>query len=287
MAELNHPLITIIDRFRAYNAVTWALDTQWHLVEKALGNEAAAAAGEPWHMHSLRGRLDTVHDNLKDAHNTLLDERSEDLKVRKVRDEAHSALRGVVLSGRNAIGGILAEEDLQVLGFTRRLPTNSMALAVQARFLGRNLIAAAGTLPEAGPGFSIDLVAFVNDNLLPTVDRLEQAEDRVGKEAKVTETAVAAKDEALERFNVEFYEDARIIEAVFRRAGLDRIAAKIRPSGRHKGTTVEPFDTEPTPDPVDETEVSAEDIVIDPDADSDDETGDDAGDDTQDVLTFV
>lgn len=130
-------------------------------------------------------------------------------------------------------------------------------------------------------------MALVNENLLPAVDRLEKAEDRVGTEAKNTETAVAAKDEALEAFNAEFYDDARIVEAFFRRAGHERIAAKVRPSGRQKGTTVEPFDAAPTPEPVDETETGDEDVVIDPNAGQGDETGDDAGDDTEDVLTFV
>ncbi len=61
----------------------------------------------------------------------------------------------------------------------------------------------------------------------------------------MTETAVLVKDSALGAFNVEFLGTARVVEAFFKKAGLDKVAARVRPSTRRLGTTVIPFPADP------------------------------------------
>ena len=50
---------------------------------------------------------------------------------------------------------------------------------------------------------------------------------------------------------MEFFEDARIVESYFRRAGHPRIADRVRPSTRRRGTTEVEFVEDPQDSPDD------------------------------------
>ncbi len=250
MAETNHPLITVLERSRSYDAVVWALDTQWYLAEKALlrpGAHLAEGQVSPFGpaVAELRLGLDEAHGRLSDAHHALLAERTKDAEARDERDAAEAALLTELAAGRSIFQGAYSPENLEVLGFTTRMPNNPKALVDQAEFVNRQIVANAAALPKARSGISIDAETFLADCLRPATVRLKRALARLGRERKVTETAVLVKDSALGAFNVEFFGTARVVEALFKKAGLDTVAARVRPSTRRLGTTVIPFPADP------------------------------------------
>lgn len=245
MADKNHPQTTVLQRFNSYEAVIWALDTQWPLAEQALDPRGASLAEGPSPyslvVERLRQELDAVYGKLWAAHNTLLAERTRDTEAREERDAAERALLEEINAGRSVFAGAYGPDKLESLGFTTRIPENTNALVAQAEFVDRQIAENAGNLPAARDGFTADPEVFLEKGLRPAIARLKKAVGRVGREVKVTETAVLAKDKALEEFNSELQGIAHIVEAFFRKAGLPEVAARVRPSGRRRGTTVVPF----------------------------------------------
>ncbi len=251
MAETNHPLSTVLERSRSYDAVVWALDTQWYLAERVLVRPGVILAEGQISSYGLavadlRLGLDEAHEKLSDAHHALLAERTKDAAARDERDEAEKALLTELTAGRSVFEGAYGPEKLETLGFTTRMPSNAKALVEQAEFVDRQVTANAAGLPKARSGVTVDAEAFLAECLRPAIARLRRALVRVGREGKLTETAVFAKDTAVEEFNVEFFGTAQVVEALFRKAGLKKVAARVRPSTRRLGTTEIPFPADPT-----------------------------------------
>jgi hypothetical protein len=242
VADINYPLKTVTDRLGSGRAVIWAIDTQWPLAEAIL-NERSPETGSSLSgsVTTLRGRLSRTHTKLSDSHHALLFEKAKDSPARDARDDAFRNLFSVVGSARDTFAGALGRSKLEILGFTRRLPNTAEALLLHTRYLIAQVSDPGLDLSGAKPGVVLDVTALVNEGLLPAVDRLEGEVENVGREAKVTQTAVDVKDKALDEYNLEFFEVAHVLESYFRLAGLDKAAARVRPSTRRRGTTeVEP-----------------------------------------------
>lgn len=251
---MNRPSKVVVDRKRSCRAVLWALETHGEqLVERLearLGGHAEEGTTMPFAslLEILKKDLVAARERLVDLDRTLRDERVEDDEQRELRDRALEELSDGVIALREAFRSTYGTEKLGVFGFAIQTPRLPEELLEQATHLVTRLSDPEIELPEPRfPGLGVD-PATMAATLEPMTERVREAFEGVSRETRETESLKVAKDRALAEYNASFLWIARTVESLFRLAGLEELADRVRPSARRPGTTETEFEEpeEPT-----------------------------------------
>jgi hypothetical protein len=146
-----------------------------------------------------------------------------------------------MVAGRGLSSHLFGSDKLEAIGFARRIEEDSEALLEQA-------VAVVGAVGDPGfaapaprlKGLGVDLRDLAVD-LAPAIEKLRAALDAVQAARCDTTLALCDRNVALEAFNRDFLHVARIVEGLLRRADLDDLADRVRPSTRRRGLTRVPF----------------------------------------------
>jgi hypothetical protein len=245
---VNLPLKMVTNRIKSCRAVTWALDTFSGRLLPKLG-ELFDPLLEEGQVTPFETQLALFHKKLVAGCEAVVatdrayrDQRARETRFRALRNEALAEVNSKVVVLRQAFGGIYSEEKLAEMGFARRTPQQSGELLEQATHLAARLSEPTFDLSGARvDGFQGDLPQAVGD-LGPAAEKLGTSIDNLTREERRTEAAMLAKDDAFNEYNRTFLHVARTVESLFRLAGYDEVARRVRPSSRRPGETVEPFE---------------------------------------------
>jgi hypothetical protein len=168
------------------------------------------------------------------AHETEL---ADDDGFRKARDEKVAALYEAIGELKEVAVGLLGRGVTKVL---RLDGTTSRDAVVLARYAGEVATALeSAKLPKPrvrGAKFHADEWA---EKLRADAKALTQAVNAVTRETREAEATLVAKNRALDAYDSTFTNVATIVSGLLRMGGDPEIAARVRPSARRPGQTVE------------------------------------------------
>lgn len=238
------PSKLVTDREKSARAVTAAADTHAAAVGEALANELAPhlAPGETMPDVALLVRLfgrKIAADNatLVKADTAHERELADDAAPREARDTAAAKVREILVDLRSSVDAAYGAAGLAVLGLTGTTPVDPSVLATAAASAVAALQDPERALPKPRrAGNQIDRAAFA-DELAAELPALQTALARVVTEDREKEATQTAKDRALASNDRTFTRGAGSLTALAAAAGLDELAAKVKPSGRRPGRT--------------------------------------------------
>ncbi|MDB4931302.1 MAG: hypothetical protein JWM10_3786 [Myxococcaceae bacterium] len=246
------PSKEVTDRQKSARAVAAAAEA--HAAEAAAKITAALEAhlspGERMPdvalLLRLFGRAVVAHGDLL-ARADLAHEKelSDDAGPRRRRDEGATALYQAGYETRDLVASHYGDEGLAALSMGVPAPADPTALVHWVTAAVERLHDAKAKLPAPRrKAVRVDRKAL-GDELAAGLPALTAALKDVDRERREADATLAAKGKAMEGYDAAFRRGAGALTAMFRAAGLDDLAAKVRPSGRRPGQTAE---GEPTPD---------------------------------------
>jgi hypothetical protein len=187
-------------------------------------------------------------------------EKADDAAVRRALDEAiDTAYREVVdfRTGVEAVGGTEALIDAGIAGITPREP---IALSRMGRVL-IDALPALATMPVARRGLTFDAMSY-EQPLTDAVGALDSAQVALRREERERESTLMIKNRVMAAHDMRFLTIGRTLEALFRLAGFEELADRVRPSARRPGYIEN--DPEAPPTPGDQTPAPPEVVVPTP-----------------------
>lgn len=225
------PKRLLVRRLQSVRAVLWALDV---FAPRLRRTERPFVA-------ELRLGLERRRDALTRTERQL--RRRERLRSRRVRHRNRAAkeLRVLMVAGRGLSSHLFGDDKLAEIGFAQRVEEAAEALLEQAVAVVDTLRDPAFVAPKPLlRTFAPDLRDLATD-LEPAIGKVRGALEDLEAARCDVRLALHDRNEALEAFNRDFLHVARIVEGLLRRAGLDDLADRVRPSTRRRGTTRVPF----------------------------------------------
>lgn len=166
-------------------------------------------------------------------------ELSDDAGPRRRRDESAAALYQVSYEARDALRSHYGDEGLAALSMSAPAPADPTALVHWVSSAVERLRDPKTKLPAARrKAVRVDRKGL-GDELAEGLPALTAALKDVDRERREAEGTLAAKATAMEGYDAAFRRGAGALTAMFRAAGMDDLAAKVRPSGRQPGRTAE------------------------------------------------
>ncbi len=252
--NVNLPLKTVGDRVQFCRAVLWAITTWGGRLVDILGETFSPLLGEgeilPFdvQLRLFAKKLTEVSDKLLKTARAYRDQRAREAVVRDLRNEWAGKVNSGVVGLRQAFTGIYTDEKLAEFGFARRTPKAPAELLEQASHLVDRLSDEELDLTGSRFGdFKLD-APFLARELVGSVDGLQQAEDELTRQKRRSEALKLTKDEATEEHDQAYVWISQTVESLFRLAGLDEVARRVRPSRRRSGSIAkseEPADGQP------------------------------------------
>ena len=136
---------------------------------------------------------------------------------------------------------LFGDDKLAEIGFARRIAEDAEALLEQATSVVAAVREASFVPPRPRlTTLTVDLRDLAAD-LEPAMAKVRAALDELQAARCDVTLALHDRNVALEAFNRDFLHVARIVEGLLRRAELDDLAERVRPSTRRRGTTRLPF----------------------------------------------
>lgn len=191
-------------------------------------------------LQELCSRLLERHrKEIVEADEAHLAETRDDPLPRIRRDAAAAALVERLTLIRDNVGVIVGPvEGAALLGIDGPMDRDPVVLARKTRRALDVIQAEDLEMPPSRlEGIVVDPRPWVA-GLEGPLQELESALKEVTRSRRTSESTLIAKQEALEEYDRVFLRVARLQEALFRVAGLDRLADRVRPSKRRPGQTV-------------------------------------------------
>jgi hypothetical protein len=226
------------DRQRSARVVIHAAFTQAETLstqlEAILAPALPADGGSASSFIRRLGRtLQTSIDTLVAADKAHEAEKSDDLAVRVELDEATEQLYREVVEFRAGLEAVGHPDALLHIGVSGATPREPIALVRLGQSVQDQLPLVAAMTP-ARRGLSFDAMAYL-EPLAVGVSRLEAAQEAAQREQRELQITLMNKNRALAEHDACFMAVARTLEALFRLAGLNELADRVRPSARRPG----------------------------------------------------
>jgi hypothetical protein len=201
------------------------------------------------------GRINVLGRTLQAGSDTLVAadraheaEKADDVAVRLELDEAIEGLYREVVDLRTGLEAVAGTEAMVQAGLTGTTPREPVALAR----LGQALHTALPTLaavPSVRRGLTFDASSYELP-LAKALARLDSALGAMRREERELEATLVAKNRALAEHDTRFLQIARVLESLFRLAGFDELADRVRPSIRRPGQVENPPPEAPAEPPI-------------------------------------
>lgn len=189
-------------------------------------------------LEGQRDEMTSANTALFEAESALAQERADDPAARETRDEAASAMYEAIVRARSLMEAVKAGESVRfgLDGRTPRAASSMLAFAQNAVDSLRNSDESLGTL-----GIDVDTSALA-DQLQPALDGLADAVDTMAAEEREAEASLVKRDKVLAGWQRTYRSVARILEGVYRMAGADELADRVRPTIRRATGVDDPED---------------------------------------------
>lgn len=235
------------DRVRSAQQVLAVVEVHGDALAAGLGETLGEAGAIRPFIAALADRIREAADALEAAAVAHEDELNDDAGPRAARDALVEAVYARIVQVRQIVGGAFGREALVALGQIGRLVDRPDRVASAGKSLVANL---PRVLSQHTPsaGLSVDVDALLGP-LADDVRALSEAIAAVDREAREAVGTLVARDAALKAHDTIFGRSAATLSALFRLAGMDALARRVRPSNRRAGR-VERLDGEPA-DPTD------------------------------------
>ena len=187
--------------------------------------------------------LEEKRDKMVSADDLNMVENKEDRAARGVRNEKILALYKALVALRKAIDGLYGGPAAEMLRFSGKTPKEPVALN---RFANEVIIALkSSSLPEPKvEGTSIDINFWIG-KLETLKEQLNIKVEDVGREQRESEQTMIAKNQAVEDFDEYFSRVSNALIGLYRLAGEEELADRVRLSSRKTGRTAPDEDSEP------------------------------------------
>ncbi|WP_437896508.1 hypothetical protein [Sorangium sp. So ce124] len=235
------------DRDKSSRAVAASAETHADEIAKGIATELAPClrSGEKMPDVALLMRLvarrlaaDTAAlVAADDAHEREL---ADDAAPREARDEAAARLRSVlvdVVDGCAAVDAAFGPAGLRKLLLDGAVAEDPSVLVTAGERVASALRDAEIKLPKPRrASMKLDRAALA-DEIAAELPALKRALAKVATEEREKEATLRAKQNAMRKSDKSFGQGAALLAASFTFAGLEDLAAKVRPSGRRPGRT--------------------------------------------------
>ena len=292
---------SIASRLRSFGAVYAALTIQSGEAadELALRKAAALAAGlEPGAEPNLRPEADTGYHEffthlarelemakteMISANSTHLGQLARIVDLKSRRDGQTGNLSGRFFKTRHTFETLYgSDRRFAVLAISGDTPTDPTGLVAQVRETVGFLEDPKVATPDLDLlGVDLDPPTLAQQ-LTADADALDRVLVGIHEAEKQADVTRQAKNVAIKAYDDKFMDVARVAESVFRFAGMEELAKRVRPSTRRPGRRFEDVETDttdtqpieadgqpaaPQPDTTTEPDVTAQpDITVEPDA---------------------
>lgn len=188
----------------------------------------------------LRASLDKLKedtDRMSDADMAHASELADDGRLRDEREAAVDTTYSLLTDLRTAMSAIFGAGAAAQVGFARgETPRDPTALLGTAERVAMLLPAFEGKPLQLGVTF--DPGVYVKP-LTKACGTLRQSLDTLAMEARQAEATLVRRHEAVDQYEVTFRATAALMSALLAAAGMPELAARVRPSARRPGRTVE------------------------------------------------
>ncbi len=168
-----------------------------------------------------------------------LNETADDSSVIAARDEQAREVRALLVDLREGAGTVYGPELVRKLGFKGETPSDPTAVETLGGQVLSNLQAVVAAPPApVRTGMSMNLDAF-RTPLGDALGFLEQALGAASSDKRKSDQTLVDKQRAMEQYDLTFSTTANLLSHLLRAAGETELAAKVRPSTRKPGQTIE------------------------------------------------
>jgi hypothetical protein len=222
------------DRLKVSGTLIAAFDGQGGTISTALeASPNAPPAGLAVSIMTwLRGAVEASGDNLREADLAHAMEGDDDEEPRRRRVASERELRDALLSGADAVRGVYGRPFSKLVGLDTALAARADQLQHQADGVARALT----TNPAPAPlheGASVNL-AVIAANIESKRAALQAALDKVALEERELQSTMSLRDQATARWTRTYSGVAMILSGMATLAGLDDLAAKVKPTERKR-----------------------------------------------------
>ena len=219
------------------SAGTGYVDKMATSMGEILGTEAEGAVRTL--IRLATDKLSSDSDRMVQADETHMNETADDSMVIAARDEKAAAMREILIDLREGTSTVYGGELVRKLGFVGDTPTDPAAVQILGAQVIANLKAIdAASLKPVRTGMSMDLSAF-STPAADALTALDQALGAVAADKRKSDQTLVDKQRAMEQYDTTFSTTANLLSHMLKSAGETELAAKVRPSTRRPGQTVE------------------------------------------------
>ena len=231
----------VLDRKKSADTVVSAgtgyADTMAAGMAAILGAEAEGAVRTLIRMATEKLKSDA--ETMVQADETHLNETADDSVLLVDRDEKAAAMRSVLVELREGAQAVYGSEFVRKLGFDGDTPSDPTAVQLLGSTVLKNIEGATGAPPApVRTGMSMDLGAF-KAPATDALSALDQALEAATADKRKSDQTLVEKQRSMAQYDLTFSTTANLLSHMLRAAGEKELAAKVRPSTRRPGQTIE------------------------------------------------
>lgn len=244
------PSKEVLAHTRSVQAVASAIDVHhvaiFHAFQGRAGHTMARAAS-----NILLGACEKMKfdcETVVEFDRLLTLERGDDRTVADRRYAAAAGAYEAVVRARETAKLLLGTNGVEELGASGETPREPAALLGLAHAV-QTALRKMNRRPSSIPGVDFDPFAL-SELLSPAIQELSNAIEESAQDLRESEAALINRDRAFQDSIVTFRVTAKLTSALLEYAGLDEMAARLLPSGRHPGTIADSVAADDTENPL-------------------------------------
>jgi len=262
---LNKPKRLLTTRKQRYRAVVHSIDKYGDRLEGSVSDPDAGLPGSlaqrpigPF-LTELRGDLVTTRKGFVLSERALQKAERQEKRALRRRDKTASNVGRILVTLRGAGEMVYGGDELGSLGFAHRTEPTAEGLLEQSVTVTDAVLDPEAERPEGVlKTLVLDLGTTVQEELVPATDELRVALDEVAATGREVVLARHDRNVAMKVYDRAYLWVSRTVESLFQLAGLDDLAAQVRPTERRsRGASSDEGEVPSEPAPVPQGEAAA------------------------------